>query len=227
VSRPAIPSPDVANSPSKFLLLRRFAQSTLARMTDESMALEIAEPCPAAWDEMSGAGQRRHCEECGKTVHDISALAPAAAADLIAGAAQSGICVRVRCDRDGFVLHDAPTPPRRTDPRLRLLSPAVLATMAACSGPPESALVVEGPGFTAPNVQYESLSGRTPSALPGALVPTAGAAPGLGSQPPAHRANVKPEQRSPDYAADPPVRHVMGAMAIPEARPRTAAPFSQ
>jgi hypothetical protein len=54
--------------------------------------------------------------------------------------------VRVRCDGHGFLLHDSLPEHRAAHRRLRLLTPAVLAAMAACSSPPEiDPLVIEGP----------------------------------------------------------------------------------
>lgn len=183
--------------------------------------LEIADPCPAAWDEMSGTTAQRHCGGCGKTVHHLSAMAPAAAAALLAGEAPGGICVRVRCDRDGFVLHDAPTQQRTAHRRLRLLTPAVLAAMAACSAPGESdlALVVEGPGFIASSVQRESASARALSAQRSTLGPTASAAPDE-SRPPAHVSSATQARPVDSHWLEPNGMHVMGLMSAPIERPQ-------
>jgi hypothetical protein len=129
---------------SHFVIAAGALRGQLADMPpDEPVRLlEIAEPCPAAWDAMSGSGAARHCGECGKTVHHLSAMDPAAAAELLAG--PGAICVRLRCDSDGLVLHDAPRSAQR---RLRLLTPAVVAAMAACAFPTDGdSSLLEGAG---------------------------------------------------------------------------------
>jgi len=167
-----------------------FARGTLARMTDGKplCEIEIADPCPVAWDEMSGTDAQRHCAQCSKTVHDLSAMAPAAAAALLAGAAPGGTCVRVRCDRDGFVIHHAALTPKCAHRRLRPLTP-VLAAIAACSVPTESesSLVVEGPAITASAAVHESSLVR--------MLPAQAEATGI-----AHAAASGPESRAPKPA---------------------------
>ena len=120
-------------------------------MTDAKTprVFEIAEPCPAAWEGMPDDGARRHCASCNKSVHDLSAMTPSAGAELLSGTAP--VCVRVRVNRDGSVLHDAPSE-RGAQSRLRLLlRPVVLGAglmAAACAGSSESdLLVIESPGF--------------------------------------------------------------------------------
>jgi hypothetical protein len=186
--------------------------------------LEIAEPCPAAWGGMTGTGARRHCGQCRKTVHHLSAMDPAAATELLAGAAPDGICVRVRCDAEGFVIHDAPPTPRSAPRRLRLLSPAVLAAMAACSaGESDLPLVVEGPGFPASSVQRENSSDR---ALGEAL---AVKAPADGT-PSAERAIPARQTRAREHDAQQaptlPTSHFMGLTVVREpVRPATQKPM--
>jgi len=188
--------------------------------------VEIAELCPAAWDEMSGTGAARQCAQCGKTVHHLSAMDPSAAAELLA---QPGaLCVRVRCDSEGFVIHDAPTEQHSVHRRLRLLSPVVLAAMAACATPGESdlALVVEGPGFIASPVQLESSSGRALRTESSAVEPPAE------DTPSAERATPAWQTRTGEHAArQPPTLssiHFMGVTGVRDpVRPVTKKPTSK
>jgi hypothetical protein len=125
-------------------------------MVEGKRTLQIASPCPAAWDEMRGGAERRHCELCDKSVHDISEMDPDAAAELLER--KGPLCVRVRCSADGTVLHRARPETSAGRSRLQLLlTPTLLAAMAACKAPAEAELplVVEGPpasGSAAPIV---------------------------------------------------------------------------
>lgn len=211
-----------AARPRHFVIAADPFRGKLARMPpdDPVRILDIADPCPAVWREMSGTGAARHCGECKKDVHSLSAMDHAAAADLLAGAAPGGICVRVRCDSEGFILHDAPTEQRSAPRRLRLLSPAVFAAMAACSAPADgdSSLVVEGPGFTASTVQSENSADRGVAAHPGAPVRPSAPTPSSELRPPVHENKSTPEQglgpRLPELGA----RHVMGMTVAPVER---------
>lgn len=110
--------------------------------------LEIPKPCPIAWEQMSGTGTQRHCGQCNKTVHSLSDMDPASAAELLARAGAGGLCVRVRCDDEGVVLHQVRTEPKALQPRLRLaLQPVLLSAgllAAACNSPPSHRSHAEG-----------------------------------------------------------------------------------
>lgn len=94
---------------------------------------------------MRGGTERRHCELCDKAVHNLSEMAPEVAAELLER--PEPVCVRIRCSADGTVLHSAPSGRIAAHPRLQLLmTPALLAAMAACRAPTDDLpLVVEGP----------------------------------------------------------------------------------
>jgi hypothetical protein len=118
-------------------------------MAEGKRRLEIVQPCPAAWEAMQGTAERRHCGHCDKAVHDLSAMDPDAAAQLLER--RDPICVRVRCSADGTVLHGARPEKSAGRARLQLLvTPTLLAAMAACqTGDAELPLVMEGPPASA------------------------------------------------------------------------------
>ena len=75
---------------------------------------------------MPGDGRSRHCDLCERTVHDLSALTAAEAADVVSGAA----CGRVRRDWQGRVITADAAPP--TGPQ-RAAMGAALAVLLAVS----------------------------------------------------------------------------------------------
>lgn len=93
--------------------------------------LEIEEPCPMAWDGMDGTDQRRHCAECRRDVHDLSAMTAADAAALM----NDGVhrCIRYAVDAEGRVLHRPP--PKRSSPWGRRLA-VVVAGVGLVVGAP-------------------------------------------------------------------------------------------
>lgn len=78
-------------------------------MTDDSAkrrlaSIQIPAPCGASWDEMRNEGANRHCDSCGKPVHDLGELTDDEAAALLDGRGGVTPCVRLRRDPDGVVL---------------------------------------------------------------------------------------------------------------------------
>ena len=71
--------------------------------------VEIASPCTASWNEMTGNDQVRHCSQCSLNVYNLSAMTREQATDLIAGA-EGRVCIRLYRRTDGTVLtQDCPT----------------------------------------------------------------------------------------------------------------------
>jgi hypothetical protein len=91
--------------------------------------LQVASPCDASWDQMSGDAQRRFCTHCNKFVHDLSAMPTDQAEKLVCESAGS-LCVRFARDaRTGAVLTlDYRPPPRRPS---RARGVAVIASILA------------------------------------------------------------------------------------------------
>src|SRR6516162_5769665 len=65
--------------------------------------IQIASPCRASWDAMTGDDRARFCGECQKHVYDLSRLTAAEAAALIE-AKEGRVCVRLYRRWDGTVL---------------------------------------------------------------------------------------------------------------------------
>ena len=65
--------------------------------------LEVVEPCSQSWAGMAGDHERRHCEACNRTVHDLSQLTTDQAAELLSRPGRAP-CVRFQRDRRGRVI---------------------------------------------------------------------------------------------------------------------------
>jgi hypothetical protein len=74
--------------------------------------LWVENPCPASWDAMTGDERARFCQECQRTVHDLSAMSRKEAEALVRKKDGDGhICVRFSRAADGTVrTADAPSP---------------------------------------------------------------------------------------------------------------------
>ncbi|MEZ4323097.1 MAG: hypothetical protein R3F61_36865 [Myxococcota bacterium] len=62
--------------------------------------LPIPKPCDVPWESMTGSDCRRHCAQCSKDVHDLSALTEREARRI----ARPGVCVQYRRDARGNVV---------------------------------------------------------------------------------------------------------------------------
>src|SRR5258708_6549712 len=134
--------------------------------------LRLARPCSLAWEQLSGEGDGRHCEECKTIVHDLDALGPRALRLLI-HEHPNGFCGKYTSrPGDSFVIPDEPL---RVRPRRQMARAAVvLATsLAACS--PEAP----------PNKGPQGLGSTPPAAYPSPTpVPCSSPAPkGVGTSP--------------------------------------------
>lgn len=65
--------------------------------------IEIASPCDANWDEMTGDDRRRHCAQCDLHVHNLEAMTDREVRDLLLNA-EGRICGRIRRRTDGTIL---------------------------------------------------------------------------------------------------------------------------
>ena len=85
--------------------------------------LKIASPCHMRWDDLSpisGAPNRRSCDECGLHVHNFSAMAPGEIAAVLEAAKGSRVCGAGYLRSDGtLIVRDCPVGLRAA--RLRLV----------------------------------------------------------------------------------------------------------
>ncbi len=65
--------------------------------------VQIANPCPANWEEMSGSGSVRFCQHCQKHVHNLSMMSRSDAEQLVCHSAGK-LCVRYQPDAQGHVM---------------------------------------------------------------------------------------------------------------------------
>jgi hypothetical protein len=97
-------------------------------MTKTSLDLiQVASPCPASWDEMSGDERQRFCRQCNLHVYNLSDM-PRAEAEAFVAKAEGRTCVRFYRRKDGTVLtRDCPV-------GLRAVRQRCVRSMAALAG---------------------------------------------------------------------------------------------
>lgn len=116
--------------------------------------LPIPEPCTADWDAMRVLDTtRRHCGQCDKAVHDLSAMSDADARALLAS---DRVCVRYRTATDGRIVHRPPIRQalRRTS-SVALRMPRVVRGLATAVG----LVGVATPAFAGSSVDDEGWFG--------------------------------------------------------------------
>lgn len=95
--------------------------------------IDIASPCIADWDAMPGDAARRFCGQCGKHVHNLSAM-PADAAREVIESNEGHTCVRFQRNEEGHVVtldYERLTKPRRRLRRVILSTLALVASVVA------------------------------------------------------------------------------------------------
>jgi hypothetical protein len=65
--------------------------------------IEVANPCPADWNEMSGSDRVRFCKQCQLNVYNLSAMSRTAAEELVNGN-EGRLCVSFYRRQDGTVI---------------------------------------------------------------------------------------------------------------------------
>ncbi len=90
---------------------------------------KVARPCSADWDKMRGDDRRRFCEQCGKFVHNVSAMTRSER-EAFADPSNARECV-FYCQRGDGAVADLSTLARLRlrFPILRLLRWSMLATL--------------------------------------------------------------------------------------------------
>lgn len=102
-------------------------------------ALPILSPCAESFDAMDGDSKRRHCAECDKDVHDLSAGTEEEARVLLREAAGTKICIRYGATATGTIQFRATLGVRassheRTERMRCALAVAAVAAAAAIAG---------------------------------------------------------------------------------------------
>lgn len=97
--------------------------------------LNVAKPCSASWEEMTGNHQKRFCAECSKHVFDFSQMTRQQI-EAVTAVHQGNLCARITRREDGSMVMAEPALPLY--PSRRLNSPvlnAAVATMLSLSVP--------------------------------------------------------------------------------------------
>jgi len=66
--------------------------------------VDVAAPCPASWDEMTGDDRTRFCDLCRKNVYNLSDMSRREAEALVRVAGEQRTCIRFYRRPDGTVL---------------------------------------------------------------------------------------------------------------------------
>jgi hypothetical protein len=77
----------------------------MSRIDDPLDGLQIASPCSASWEAMSGNDQVRFCQHCEKNVYNLSGVSRREA-EAVVRENEGRLCVRFYRRRDGTVLTD-------------------------------------------------------------------------------------------------------------------------
>lgn len=167
----------------------------MAKRATPLEVLTIPEPCPVPWDEMAGDGERRFCDRCEAVVHDLEALGPRAANELLATEAGE-LCVRARRTRRWH----RPSPASRRAALQALAAVVLVATVGCATGraggsessrrsqlkraireaprgaltPEQAWSILRDAGWTDEEIQAEALAHRARSSEPGFTPPREG-----------------------------------------------------
>jgi hypothetical protein len=102
--------------------------------------VQIASPCHARWEEMSGDERTRRCAECNLSVHNLSAMTQQEAEALLrpyfddSGSPQGRICARIYRRSDGTVLTaDCPVGAAAVRDKARRAAARVVAALGITS----------------------------------------------------------------------------------------------
>src|SRR5437867_4751735 len=132
--------------------------------------VEIASPCTANWDEMTGTDQIRFCSECRKYVYNLSEMTRREAEALLASRGNQ-MCARMIRDLDGATLNVDSLPP------VRLLGwkpgPIASAVVSAIiSMTPGAAVLANGQPSSHSRQAVEASGHRTHRPAPGTTTST-------------------------------------------------------
>ncbi len=124
--------------------------------------LNVAKPCSASWEQMTGNAQKRFCSECSKHVFDFSQMTRQQI-EAVTAANQGNLCARIARREDGSMVMLEPPLPAYSRRRLNLpvLSAAVVAALSF--GVPASAqqMVIKQGEVAAPQSNKDKQKDKT------------------------------------------------------------------
>ncbi|MBX7220902.1 MAG: carboxypeptidase-like regulatory domain-containing protein [Blastocatellia bacterium] len=98
-------------------------------------ALRVIAPCTENWETMTGDTRQRFCAECGKQVHNLSALTPSEARSVLVQN-PVGVCTRFERDEAGEILFQPEASSQRLFTRRALsVAAGVMGTALSLSSP--------------------------------------------------------------------------------------------
>src|SRR5262245_34113175 len=93
--------------------------------------IRVASPCPADWNQMAGDDRVRFCDQCRKSVYNLSAMTTHEAEQLVCER-EGDLCARFYRRKDGTILTaDCPEGLRRKRRRRRIAAGAMAGALAA------------------------------------------------------------------------------------------------
>lgn len=98
--------------------------------------ITIASPCHVNWDEMTGDEQTRFCNQCQKSVYNLSEMSRDEAERFMIEKThkQGKVCIRMYVRHDGTVItDDCPVGLRKAKRALQAAQRRILKTVAACT----------------------------------------------------------------------------------------------
>lgn len=93
--------------------------------------VKMAFECPLAWEKLTGDGAVRHCDQCEKSVTDLSSMSRREAGQWLAENGDAKVCVRMVVDAKGRSKHKKPSIVPKLAP---LLPTTVLLSVASGDG---------------------------------------------------------------------------------------------
>jgi hypothetical protein len=136
-------------------------------MNSETTPWKITRPCTADWEQMVGDDRKRFCEQCGKHVHNVSAMTRAERAEF-AKPVNHHKCVTYLHRPDGAPVDlSAWIKLRQCLPLLRLVRWSAVAALlpaflTACGGRVSTGRIGSRTGFTAPVFEEKQSSSDIP-----------------------------------------------------------------
>lgn len=128
--------------------------------------IEIASPCNANWDEMTGSNQIRYCTECNKYVYNLSAMTRREAENL-ATSRRNQMCARMIRDLDGRTITvDSLPPVRLLGRRPGPIASTVVSTILSIA--PAAAAISQGAHPSSSRHSQNQPASKTKVTAPGA-----------------------------------------------------------
>ncbi len=124
--------------------------------------LNVAKPCSASWEQMTGTAQKRFCSECSKYVFDFSQMTRHQI-EAVTAVNQGNLCARITRREDGSMVMAEPPLPAYSGRRLNLpvLSAAVATVLSLCVPASAQQMVIKQGEVAAPQSNKDKQNDKT------------------------------------------------------------------